>query len=70
MTDREKDIVLAASRGAFVAVVQPSKSLGDAARAFGYEARTITGDVFETAFEWARQNMESDALLRGKDAAT
>lgn len=56
--------VLAASRGAYVAVVQPKKHLGDAAKAFGYQARTLEGDAFETAFEWARQNLEDDLRLR------
>lgn len=64
--DRLRRVVLAASRGAYVAVVQPGKHLGDAARAFGYAARTLEGDAFETAFEWARQNLEDEQRLRGE----
>lgn len=55
--EREDRLVLAASRGVYVALVQPKKHLGDAARAFDYRARTFEGDAFETAFEWARENM-------------
>lgn len=65
MTPKERDgrLILAASRGAYVAVVQPTKHLGDAARTFGYEARTFEGDAFETAFEWARENVRLDRDL-------
>lgn len=66
---RAMDLILAASRGAYVAVVQPTKHLGDAARAFGYEARTATGDAFETAFEWARENMRMDEDLQASARA-
>lgn len=68
MNQKERDdrLVLAASRGAYVAVVQPTKHLGDAARAFGYEARTLECDAFETAFEWARENIETARVLRGQ----
>lgn len=62
--DRLRRVVLAASRGSYVAVIQPKKHLSDAARAFGYQARTLEGDAFETAFEWARQNLENEARLR------
>jgi hypothetical protein len=52
------DIILAASRGVYVALTEPTKHLGEAARAFGYAARTAKGDAFETAFEWARENAQ------------
>jgi hypothetical protein len=64
--DRDRRLVLAASRGAYVAVVQPTKHLADAARAFGYEARTFEGDAFETAFAWARENVDADRRLRAE----
>ncbi len=62
MTGEERDrrLVLAASRGAYVACVQPGKTLEQAARAFGYTARTFEGDAFETAFEWARENIDRE----------
>lgn len=66
---RDRDLVLAASRGAFVACGQPKKTIADAARAFGYEARTITGDAFETAFEWAHQNIDADETAFGMAAS-
>jgi hypothetical protein len=51
---------LAAARGADTANV-PDADLGTAGRGFGYRARTAEGDAFETAFEWARENVR----LRG-----
>ena len=46
--------ILAASRGVYAAVRRPEEHLGDAARRLGYQSRTLGGDAFETAFEWAR----------------
>jgi hypothetical protein len=66
--DRDRRLVLAASRGAYVAVVQPTKTLEHAARAFGYEARTFEGDAFETAFLWAWENVEKTKRLRAEVA--
>lgn len=48
---------LAASRAVFVAVTQPERRLGDAGRMFNYRPRTMEGDAFETAFEWAREEV-------------
>lgn len=67
--ERDARLVLAATRGAFVAATQPAKSLGDAARAFGYRERTFEGDAFETAHEWASQQLE-DARRLSEEAAT
>ncbi len=54
------DVVLAASRGVYsAAVTHPTAHLGDAAREFGYQARTATGDAFEAAHEWARGNEQA-----------
>lgn len=56
--ERIDRLTLAASRGAFVAATQPDAHLGEAARSFGYVARSFEGDAFETAFEWAREQLE------------
>jgi hypothetical protein len=74
-------MVLAASRGALTGATRLDQHLGDAARAFGYRARTPEGDAFETAFEWAREDVARrsetakgshadliDALLRAERA--
>lgn len=54
------DVVLAASRGVYsAAVTHPTAHLGEAAREFVYQARTATGDAFETAHEWARENEQA-----------
>lgn len=58
------DVTRAASHGVWVAT-QTKRTLGEAARAFGYTARTLTGDAFETAFEWARDQMEFEDQLGG-----
>lgn len=63
--DRVRRAVLAASRGVYVAVTQPDVHLGDAARSFRYASRTLEGDAFETAFEWARENETTRARARG-----
>jgi hypothetical protein len=59
--DRDVRVTLAASRGVWSAITKPELHLGDAARSFGYVARTFEGDAFETAFEWARENVRSGA---------
>lgn len=64
--DRERLLILAASRGAFVACVQPLKSLPQAARPFNYQPRTFEGDAFETAFLWARENIENDLVAKSQ----
>jgi hypothetical protein len=60
--DREMRLILAASRGVFVALKAPAVSLGDAARQFRYEPRTFEGDAFETAFEWARDENDRSEI--------
>lgn len=56
-THRDKQIMLAASQGVLDALLT-DKHLGDAARDRGLESRTLKGDAYETAFEWARQELE------------
>lgn len=56
---REDRLVLAASRGAFVAI-RTTWPLGMAASSFGYSPRTFEGDAFETAFEWAREEIRGE----------
>lgn len=53
-TQRDKDVMLASCWGCMDAL-HSDKHLGDAARARGLESRTLKGDAYETAFEWARQ---------------
>lgn len=50
---REARLVLAASRGVFAALTR-NEPLGVAAARYNYAARTLEGDAFETAFNWAR----------------
>ncbi len=53
-TERDKQIMLASSQGVLDALLT-DKHLGDLARSRGLVARTLKGDAYETAFEWARQ---------------
>lgn len=52
--EHQDRLVLAASRGVFVAL-RTTWPLGLAAKSFGYRERSFEGDAFETAFEWARE---------------
>ena len=52
-TSREKTVMLAACWGVLDALMY-GQHLGDAARGRGLKSRTLRGDAYETAFEWAR----------------
>lgn len=66
--ERDKRLVLAASRGSYVACVHPDRTLEQAARAFGYLPRTLEGDAFETAFDWAHENLAGDREQKARSA--
>ncbi len=53
-TDRDKQVMLAACWGVIDAL-KTQRHLGDAARLRGLASRTLKGDTYETAFEWARE---------------
>lgn len=61
--DRMKDAQFAAAWGVWCALMT-SKHLGDAARELGFKSRTVKGDAFEHAFEWAREMQKDDGASR------
>lgn len=62
--EREIRLILAASRGVFVALTVPALPLGDACRRYNYGARTFEGDAFETAFLWAHEEVATREAIR------
>jgi hypothetical protein len=52
--DQVNKITLAACRGTRDGLVTDDH-LGEAVKKYRYAARTLEGDTYETAFEWARQ---------------
>jgi hypothetical protein len=51
---RHNRAVLAACRGTRDGLIT-NDHLGEAVRKYNYAARTLEGDTYETAFEWARE---------------
>jgi hypothetical protein len=67
---RDAQLVLAASRAVFIALTVPALPLADAAKRFGYQARTPAGDAFENAFLWAHEEVEFAERAREEKPST